>query len=437
MDNLLFYVLKVTTCTTLFYLSFLVFFRKETFYIRNRIFLILSLILPTIFPLFNSPFGAYKDVSSELVDEIMMPFYFESQNEINQTVTIGPPHFNFNSFFTWIYLVVAVILLIKGLISLTSTFLIIRNGTIKNNQFPKVIISSRQHPPFSFFPYAIIPEKELETDVYQDILNHEFAHIRQGHTFDLLLSELYIAFQWFNPIVWLLKNSMILNHEYLADQVSMTNRCSKEYQYRLLNFKSKIKNLSLAHTFNNSIKNRIIMINKKPTLKYFAWKNVIALLIIIISVFSFSTSKFKYLTPVSEPLIMHEAPIIFQNEEKVRIQHDEQSLSVASVFIPDTKLSTQPDSSMIVKMEVDTLSAGKSVSSKISSKPERFNNPLFIKDGTVTGVTGVAAIKTDPSSIESITVIRGEAALLKYGEKALNGAIEIKTRKVGLTAVVK
>ena len=126
------------------------------------------------------------------------------------------------------------------------------------------MISDNHVPPFSFFPYAVIPAEDYKSGNYKDLLDHEFAHLRQGHTFDLLLSEFFIAFQWFNPIVWLIKRSVILNHEYLADYITLrSSRNVKDYQYRLLNFQSGLKNISLAHSFNSLIKNRIIMINKK------------------------------------------------------------------------------------------------------------------------------------------------------------------------------
>ncbi|MBK9391873.1 MAG: hypothetical protein IPN68_17390, partial [Bacteroidetes bacterium] len=116
-------------------------------------------------------------------------------------------------------------------------------------------------PSISFFPYAVIPSEVYNSGNYTDILDHESAHLRQGHTFDLLLSEIFIAFQWFNPFAWLIKRSVVLNHEYLADQVFVINRSIKDYQYRLLNIAGEVKAVSLAHTFNSLIKSRIIMIN--------------------------------------------------------------------------------------------------------------------------------------------------------------------------------
>jgi TonB family protein len=526
MDNLLLYLLKVTAGTTLFYLTYLVFFRKETFYLRNRIFLILTLILPAVFPLLKIPVTISTNIPSEPVNEIinLIPSGTVSDTTLAAAAVNEP--FNFILLITWIYLAVAAVLLLRGLISLFSTYRIIRQGTIKNHRFPKVVISDLQHPPFSFFPYAVIPSAEYNKGNYGDILDHEFAHIRQGHTFDLLLSEIFISFQWFNPVVWFIKRSVILNHEYLADHVSITNRSVKEYQYRLLNFNTSRENISLAHTFTSLIRNRIIMINKKPTSKYFAWKNILVLPAILAAVYAFATPEYRYVAPANEPLTILEAPAILK-EERIndKIQNDESTspiqkvsaivqkeikgyvtqnegkpLSGASVIISGTALSTSSDemgffrlsnlpddflivvsntgfktriiepvfnAEMVVKMVRDTIYESKLVSDKdISSVsvpgtknstsisvgsppaistdayginfrpsfPERaftirsegMKSPLFVIDGVVTDIT---LNKIDPATIESVIVIKGEAALNMYGEKARDGAIIIKTRK--------
>ena len=77
--------------------------------------------------------------------------------------------------------------LLRALTSVAQTFMIIRKGTIQDTKFPKVVLSEMEHPPFSFFPYVVIPKKTFESGDYLEILEHEKAHIRQGHTFDLAL----------------------------------------------------------------------------------------------------------------------------------------------------------------------------------------------------------------------------------------------------------
>ncbi|MBK9391595.1 MAG: hypothetical protein IPN68_15955 [Bacteroidetes bacterium] len=70
MDNILLYLLKVTAGTALFYLTYLVFYRKETFYLRNRIILIFSIILPVIIPLLKIPVTVIQTVTAETSNAI-------------------------------------------------------------------------------------------------------------------------------------------------------------------------------------------------------------------------------------------------------------------------------------------------------------------------------------------------------------------------------
>jgi len=155
--------------------------------------------------------------------------------------------------------------------------------------FPKVVLSEMEHPPFSFFPYVVIPKKTYKSSDYLEILEHETAHIKQGHTFDLLFSELLIAFLWFNPFMWLIKRSIVLNHEYLADNFSLKSSCNvKEYQYKLLNIPTSLMNVPLAHNFSSLIKNRIVMINKKPTRNYATLKSLIIFPVVAILLVMFS-----------------------------------------------------------------------------------------------------------------------------------------------------
>ena len=50
MNNFLVYLLKVSAGIGIIYLVYLVIFSRDTFYLRNRILLILTLLLPPVFP---------------------------------------------------------------------------------------------------------------------------------------------------------------------------------------------------------------------------------------------------------------------------------------------------------------------------------------------------------------------------------------------------
>ena len=52
------------------------------------------------------------------------------------------------------------------------------------------------------------------------VLRHELAHVRQGHTYDHLLLEVLRAVLWFNPFVHLCGRALALTHEFLADEAA-------------------------------------------------------------------------------------------------------------------------------------------------------------------------------------------------------------------------
>jgi TonB family protein len=473
MDNLLLYLLKVSGGTTLLYLCYLLLFRKDTFYLRNRIFLILILILPSIFPLIKIPVATnvVATVPLNTLDNIVY-----SGNAAVTSLPASTNFFNYNKLFAVIYFAVAVVLLMRLVISLISTYRIIRRGEVNKNQFPKVIISGNQLPPFSFFPYAVIPVEDFTSGNFTDILDHEFAHLRQGHTFDLLLSELFIAFQWFNPFVWMIKRSVILNHEYLADRVSLVNnKSAKEYQYRLLNFQSGLKHVSLAHNFNSLIKNRIIMINKKPTRKYATLKNILILPVVAIVVYAFATPDYHSSVASSndKSLNIYQQTAILQKEIKgIVFKEDGKPLDGVNILSTGTLGNSQMTSTgsdgrfsivnavadailvfncrgykqvslksdlgkeMIVKMEKDPdykAPSGTNPNSLQSQQP----GPIVVIDGVISDKNSRDAIKDLGYNMGISKWITGKEAINKYGDKGTNGASEITTRKKALEMGLK
>jgi TonB family protein len=475
MNNLLLYLLKVSVVTTLFYLCYLLLFSKDTFYLRNRILLILILVVPTIIPTIKVPI--LSDNTIPLKTASVINNFISSETTSETTISNTINSFDYNRLFVWIYCSVAGLLFLRGAISLITTFRITKKGAVIRSQFPKVIISDLQHPPFSFFPYVVIPTEDYKRGNYFDILDHESAHIKQGHTFDLLLCEIFIAFQWFNPFIWFIKRSIILNHEYLADHASLINNNAKEYQFKLLNFQIGMKNISLAHNFNRLIKNRITMINKKPTHKYATLKNIVILPVVAIAAYIFSTPEYHYPTPSTDPLTINQNSAITQNEVKgivlgedgkplvlvtivvafpgntptnVGIQsgsdgrfvlrniQKDASLLVSGIGYKDQTLKPDFTSEMVIimvkdpnyKQGVRTRDAsyyheGENV--RIRMTDDKNLQSLIVIDDKISNNRGEITLKRDDVGL--VKVLRGKEATDKYGEKGKDGVIEIITKK--------
>ena len=89
----------------------------------------------------------------------------------------------------------------------------------------------------------------------------------QRHTFDVLLIEFLKIIFWFNPIFYILKKSIQLNHEFLADTKVITNHKNiSEYQYLLLNKTAWNNEYYLASNLNYLLtKKRLLMMTKQSS----------------------------------------------------------------------------------------------------------------------------------------------------------------------------
>ncbi|MBF9143044.1 M56 family metallopeptidase [Hymenobacter properus] len=118
------------------------------------------------------------------------------------------------------------------------------------------------------------------------VLRHECAHVRQGHTYDRLLLELLRAGLWFNPFVHLCGRALALTHEYLADEEALRHAAAQapafapaiSYTHLLARQVASRLGFSipLAHTFSHSqTLRRIAMIQKTSPVR--RWKQWLAL----------------------------------------------------------------------------------------------------------------------------------------------------------------
>ena len=117
----------------------------------------------------------------------------------------------------------------------------------------------------------------------QQVLRHELAHVRQGHTYDRLLLEVLGAVLWFNPFVHLCSRALALTHEYLADAAALDPKTaaapafSPAHSYAHLLARQVATRLgfaaSLTHSFSHSqTLRRIAMIQKtSPVRRWKQW----------------------------------------------------------------------------------------------------------------------------------------------------------------------
>jgi beta-lactamase regulating signal transducer with metallopeptidase domain len=269
---------------------------KETFYRLNRFVLISSLALSFLIPLVPVPqqltFRTIQEpVSINLpVANVSTPINNESKKSTSseqQKITAVPatdvaPVINqaplSQRVLKWVfylYWVGAVVFALNFILQLV--VLLYRSYSrpvIQDGRF-RIVELEGDKAPCSFGNTIFINPAKYDWETYNQVLLHEKIHIQQGHSFDILLAELVIVFQWFNPFAWLYRKELENNLEFLTDNsVLHKDGIEKErYQLSLLQVSAPHYSLGLTTNYNQSLlKKRIAMMNAKKSNLHTMWK---------------------------------------------------------------------------------------------------------------------------------------------------------------------
>ncbi|WP_197276096.1 M56 family metallopeptidase [Mangrovimonas sp. TPBH4] len=258
------YLLKSSAIIILFYGCYKLFLQKETFFQSNRAFLILGLLMATVFPLIVIPI--YVEYTSQ---PITTNFNFEQMPQTEMKNPWEP-----SDVLPWIYGLGATFFLSKLLFEITSLLFLLKKQPKQSIGKYTFIETNKNLSPFSFFNRIVYNPAQFTKSELQHIINHEKVHAQQLHSIDVLLIQLATALLWFNPFIWLYKKELCQNLEFIADgNAQHRTDCGKSYQMVLLKTSTANHQLALANNFYTSlIKKRIVMLHKSKSHRLKAWK---------------------------------------------------------------------------------------------------------------------------------------------------------------------
>ncbi len=256
MPVLIEYLLKVSIALAVVYLFYQLVLRRLTFYNWNRWYLVGYSLLCFAIPFMNITDFLFRHELDEAQFVQLVPVY---------NLQLNSPGFEWNQWTVSIAILVTGMLImgIRILIQLFSLQRIKTNATLLNEGDVKLFDVNEQIVPFSF-NNGIYINRQLHTEAeLKEIIRHEFVHIKQKHSIDILLAEVLCMLLWFHPAVWLIRKAIRQNLEFIADEKVLQDGVDKkQYQYLLLKVVGNT-NYSIAPNFNfSSLKNRIIMMNQ-------------------------------------------------------------------------------------------------------------------------------------------------------------------------------
>lgn len=285
MTEIISYLIRSSIASTTFYLTYLLFFKKQKHFDFNRIYLTVSMLMSFVIPLLTLSVVNNVKLSDHQSFGQSITFLPETTPENILAVS----DFKGYHYLPGLYVLGVVIFSIHLYFSHLKAKHIIRKSRIVQLFNQPVNITSIDIHPFSFFNTIVLPEKILTSPDLEMIVCHEKIHVQEKHMIDILLNEILFLFQWFNPFAWLIKDAVKLNLEYKTDHELTKTFNPQKYQMAMVSLAYKKEVSSFLTALNGSqLKNRIIMMKKKSESKFAIVKQLfivplVALLVIGLS----------------------------------------------------------------------------------------------------------------------------------------------------------
>ena len=509
------YILKSSVCLVLFYLFFRLLLSKETFHRFNRMALLGVLFFSLLIPWGGGATRHQVEVQQAVlsIEQLLLMAELEA-TPANVGAVQETPTISWVQIVLLVYLAGILFLVCRNIYSLICLFRLVHSG--KHEKLEKgvtLVVHNQEIAPFSWMKYIVISRKDLEENG-REILIHEMAHIHHRHSVDLLVADICIFFQWFNPGAWLLKQELQNIHEYEADETVINEGVNaKEYQLLLIKKAVGTRLYSMANSFNHSkLKKRITMMLKEKSNPWARLKYLYVLPLAAIAVTAFarpeisekmeeiSAVKVNDLAEIVQEKVLQDTVKVSKDEKKdalvvtgVKSKEEEEivifevveqmpeypgGMSALQKYLSE-KIAGSPmkgkaggrvmvgftvaETGKIKDVRVlqsDEASLNQEAERIVSEMPDwipgkqrgrpvpvkytvpiRFGNirfaenkqPLIFADGKEISMDAME--KLDPSTIESISVLKDSTSIKVYGKRGANGVILVNTQRGSKTKI--
>lgn len=240
------YLLLVNIYLLLFYGFYVLLLRKETFFQLNRLYLVSAALLSFMIPVIQANWVQNLFITQQVKYTLYSsPVLVYNLKPIEESaVSIGEILF---------------IIYAAGILFLSAR-LIWQLFKLK-----KVISQPESAVSYSFFKTVKL---NADGEANAAIATHEDVHAKQWHSADVLLVELVMIVNWFNPVVYFYRRAIKHIHEFIADRHAVEAGTDKaDYAMLLLSQTFHTPSHDLVNSFFNKslLKERIIMLQKNKS----------------------------------------------------------------------------------------------------------------------------------------------------------------------------
>lgn len=240
------YLLISNLSLALFFLIYRFGLRKLTFFTMNRWYLLGSVLIAYIMPLF-----LFIELQVPEIMQITLPVLDLTGNAVQVSPTSAEVQSQQPGWLAdkwmqlgyWLGVLIAAGLLLSRVLQLVVGRLSVRNI----------------HGSYSFFNIVKLNVKNEDTKMIRE---HEDIHVKQGHSYDIMFMEIIRVFNWFNPLLIWIRDELKYQHEFIVDEQFAENKVA--YAELLVAYAMNVHPNQLSHEFSNKslLKERINMIFK-------------------------------------------------------------------------------------------------------------------------------------------------------------------------------
>ena len=331
----------------------------------------------------------------------------------------------------WIFIAGMLVVAVKTVVTWLRIMAVIQAGQkVKRAGYTFVLTDNDRFAPFSWVRYIVISRSDYDKNG-SAIMAHELKHVQSGHWIDLLVAQIVCTVNWFNPAAWLMRDELLLVHEYQADMAVMEQGYDvADYQKLLIKKAVGSRFPSLANSLNHSkLKKRITMMYKEksgagPKAKALALVPMLALSLGIVAVPAVSAAVSAIsagsvtVSKGNEKSGQYEATSArFQvvninrdgNETSVTLRGENfgNSISVSDVAIKSKGITYHASS-----MQCDMVNGVATIRAKFNNVPEMKDSRITMtvngetQSLTLNDVAGSVYIEKDTTSVVPAMIIR-------------------------------
>lgn len=284
------YLLKSIACLLILLAIHRVILQREAIYKFNRFFLLAAVLGSFLIPLVEIEV-VQKGI--ETPDEVISNklsqgpiFEIQTYPEFQQEITTEPvkaekPR-DWNLILQVSYGLITLVFLIRFIRNIKVLIDKINRNIHVQFRGETLVLLKEQSLPFSFLSYIFVSRDYFEKGQLTDsIFVHEQAHIQGKHSWDNLLIEGLLVIFWFNPGLYLARQAIKLNHEFIADAAALQITPLEQYKTFLLAMMLPDQNPGMVSSLNFSLTKKRFEMMKRNTKNSTRWMLLLILVPLI------------------------------------------------------------------------------------------------------------------------------------------------------------